>query len=258
MSVVTIGKPTDWLADWNTWHSGREQAALEPFGIASVVATAWLDEEPRPVEGLPGLWSRQGDSVSGEDLGSELGEATLISAADGQVKLGDIRVKALVRADQVAVRVFNADAPTRQSLRGIATFEPDQEWVLQGTFDVALQGQTVAITHVDGFESTPQVVGVVRAEVDSQEIGLVAFAAEGGGLQITFADQTNGTTSQQFRFLTLPAPTADGAVMVDFNRAYLPPCAFTDHYLCPLPPAENRLKIAVTAGESFLDIERES
>ena len=51
------------------------------------------------------------------------------------------------------------------------------------------------------------------------------------------------------RYLYTPAPAADGTVEVDFNRAYNPPCVFTDYATCPLPPPENRLDLAVTAGE---------
>ena len=67
-----------------------------------------------------------------------------------------------------------------------------------------------------------------------------------------FADSTNGSETQRFRFLDVEPADADGRVVVDFNRAYLPPCTFTDHYLCPLPPQNNRFDFPVRAGERRL------
>jgi len=73
--------------------------------------------------------------------------------------------------------------------------------------------------------------------------------ADSDGLFIVFADPTNGgTTYPAGRFLRTP-PVEGNRVLLDFNRAYNPPCAFTPYATCPLPPAENRLSIPVEAGE---------
>ena len=65
-----------------------------------------------------------------------------------------------------------------------------------------------------------------------------------------FADRTSGHGSYGAgRFLDAPMPDADGRVVLDFNQAYNPPCAFTAFATCPLPPPENRLDLAVQAGE---------
>lgn len=67
---------------------------------------------------------------------------------------------------------------------------------------------------------------------------------------MVFADRSSGRGSYPAgRFLDVPAPSADGSVVLDFNRAYNPPCAFTPFATCPLPPPENRLDLAVEAGE---------
>lgn len=69
-------------------------------------------------------------------------------------------------------------------------------------------------------------------------------------LFIIFGDGINGKeTYGGGRFLTTPAPAAGGAVVIDFNRAYSPPCVFTPYATCPLPPPQNRLPIRVEAGE---------
>ena len=74
---------------------------------------------------------------------------------------------------------------------------------------------------------------------------------EDGALSAVFADAGSGRDGAfRFRFVSLAAPSAgDGATELDLNRAYLPPCAFADHFICPFPPPGNTLAFAVPAGE---------
>jgi len=76
-----------------------------------------------------------------------------------------------------------------------------------------------------------------------------ALRSPDGPLFFVLADRTSGHGSYPAgRFLDAEAPR-DGKVVLDFNRAYNPPCAFTPYATCPLPPAENRLDLLVEAGE---------
>jgi len=74
---------------------------------------------------------------------------------------------------------------------------------------------------------------------------------EGGeGLFILFGDETNAAYSYESgRFLYISKPDAEGKTVIDFNKAINPPCAFSTFATCPLPPKQNVLPIAVTAGE---------
>jgi uncharacterized protein (DUF1684 family) len=88
---------------------------------------------------------------------------------------------------------------------------------------------------------------------DGREYRLEALEAE-DGLFLIFADRTSGHGSYgPGRYLDAPAPDARGHVRLDFNRAYNPPCAFTSFATCPLPPPENRLDLAIRAGERAYD-----
>ncbi len=70
------------------------------------------------------------------------------------------------------------------------------------------------------------------------------------GLRVLFTDATSGvTTYPAARSLAVGAPGADGTVVLDFNRAANLPCAFTDFATCPVAPAQNRLRVAIEAGE---------
>lgn len=243
----TTTTPTTWLSAWEEWHREREAAVGAPHGIAALTATTWLGEEPVTVQGAPGRWVQRDGRAVAIDV-----EPQLVLAPGGEASAGDVVLRAIVREGVVALRVLDPAAPTRTSLAGIGTFAPDEGWVLPGRFEAAAADATIGIDHVDGSHSDDGLAGTVHVEIGGESVGIRAFPAASGGLQVTFADTTNGVTTQQFRFLTLPAPDADGRVEVDLNRAHLPPCAFSDHYLCPLPPVENRLSVAVTAGETFV------
>jgi uncharacterized protein (DUF1684 family) len=207
----------------------------------------WLSDVPLVIDGLRGRWFDRDGRATAIDV-----DRPFVLAPGEETVSGDLLMRALARDGVVALRVLDPNAATRVSLTGIDTFAPDERWVVTGRLETAPDDATIGIDHVDGSRSDDRVAGVVRLELDGHAIGLVAFPAPSGRLQVTFADATNGGTTQQFRFLTLPAPDADGTVAVDLNRAYLPPCAFTDHYLCPVPPPENCLRVAVTAGEAFV------
>ncbi len=233
-----------WLADWHDWHAAREQAVLAPHGIAANTGTTWLSDEPQAVPGLAGEWvGRDGLAVkTRSDLTLKPGQ---------EHHSGDKLVKVITpRPDTVAVRVYDPAAPTRTGLAGIATFTPVQHWVVPAHFEPADPDSTIAITHVDGVTTKDALSGRVRAELDGQQFELVAWpSSETGFLELTFADTTNGVSTDRFRFLKFAAPDSGDAVELDFNRSHLPQCAFGEGYLCPIPPAENRLPFAVEAGE---------
>lgn len=243
--MTTLLDRATYTADWTHWRHHRQAAASAPHGLAALTGTHWLDTVPAAIEGLPGLWSAEGRAVRGRGLGPDL-----------RIEVGsrttwkELELAAVERSGRVALRVFDPAADTRLALVGISAFEPDEHWARPGRF---VPGpRPVEVRHVDGVSSEGRAAGVVQLDLAAGPVELVAFPAAEGGLQISFADAGNGSASQQFRFLTLHAPGLDNGVVVDFNRAYLPPCAFAPHYLCPLPPAQNRLPFAVEAGERFV------
>jgi uncharacterized protein (DUF1684 family) len=100
----------------------------------------------------------------------------------------------------------------------------------------------------DGHTRDEVIPGRITFERDGTEYDLAAFKS-GRALQLVFGDTTNGDSTYSVgRFLFL-APNPDGTITLDFNRAVLPPCAFSYAFNCPLPPQQNRFPFAVEAGE---------
>ena len=108
----------------------------------------------------------------------------------------------------------------------------------------------MAVPTVFGLPTMETTAGVLEFELAGRPYRLQALAGDDGDLFLIFADATKGiTTYGAGRFLWADAPDAEGHTVLDFNRVYNPPCAFTPFATCPLPPPGNRLDATVTAGE---------
>ncbi|MET9327742.1 DUF1684 domain-containing protein [Tsukamurella sp. NPDC003166] len=226
---------------WRAWRTEREAAATAPGGLAVVTGTHWLSDEPAPVEGVTGRWSRAGDRVVGD-----LGGSTVELGIGETAEIGGVTVRALSNPRGIGVRLFDDASPYRAGLAGIDAYEPDEVWVLPGRVTVPRRA-TVQVRHADGWVADVRIAADVVVTVEGREVTLAAWDDGAGALQVSFADSTRSSEETGFRFLSLPR--GEGPVTVDFNRAYLPPSAFTPHYLCPNPPAGNTLDVAVEAGE---------
>lgn len=252
----------DFAATWADWHESRVRATSSPLGLASLVATHWLTAEPAEYEGVPGTWQASGETIVGTapglhgktilQDGRPVGtvEGASISLETGQdIEWGDKRVRYFSRDGALALRLIDPDAVTRTSIRDLDAFEPDESWVVTGQFTSAGEGATQNVEAIDGHLSEDELAGRVDVTLPGGEHATLAVTTDPRGLRAVISDGTSGSETYRFRFLPITAPDERGAVTVDFNRAYLPPCAFADHYVCPLPPAENRLTTAVRAGE---------
>jgi uncharacterized protein (DUF1684 family) len=105
----------------------------------------------------------------------------------------------------------------------------------------------------EGIEHVYESPGRVEFEIGGETFSLTVFNGSApGSLFVLFTDATSGlTTYAANRSLFLAPPAADGAVELDFNRATNLPCTYTEFATCPLPPAGNRLAVAVEAGEQI-------
>ena len=150
------------------------------------------------------------------------------------------------------LRPRHPDNGLRTAFRGTPAYAPDPRWVIRGHYrPFETPRDTTVGSVVEGLQHVYAAPGAVEFEVDGQPLALTAFNGHAAGsLHILFTDATSGvTTYAANRSLQVGAPDADGTVILDFNRATNLPCAYTEFATCPLPPAENRLPIAVDAGE---------
>jgi uncharacterized protein (DUF1684 family) len=162
-----------------------------------------------------------------------------------------VTVQAIVRDGRTGVRIF--EHAQAGSIAGLEAFPFAAEWVVAGRFEPLPPGTVVGYGYA--LEAAPrqtEVAGVLSFELDGRRYETQPFD-DGEQLFLVFADATTGSQSKPpGRFLRVPRPDGGaGEVEIDFNRAYLPPCAFSHEFNCPLPPPAHRLAVAVTAGETW-------
>lgn len=257
---------SDFEARWQDWHRDHEAAIGDRHGFLAVTSLNWLDDTPRRFPDAPGEWF---SGASGVHVELSEGEAIVIdgSAVRGRYDFGVIPERGSVtagwgeavveiakRGGRDILRPRHPDAPLVTAFHGIPAYQPDPRWSVTGRyvpFD-APRPTTVGAA-VEGLHHVYEAPGRVEFELDGQPWALTVFDNEhGAGLIALFTDATSGvTTYAANRSLRLDRPAADGTVVIDFNRATNLPCAFTDLATCPLPPAENRLPIAIAAGEQI-------
>jgi uncharacterized protein (DUF1684 family) len=266
------------------WRETRKADLLRTDGWTTLIGLHWLDPGAHYVgsdgdNGIRlamgpahmGMIERKGDRIRfvperGVSLtldGQPLkGSAALRSDAEpnGPSVLGFDEGQGLVsvirRGDRYALRVRHAQAATRTRFKGIEYWPGGEDWAIQGRYVANPAGKMIAVANIIGTVEDVANPGAVEFQRGEQTYRLEALDDGAGGLFLVFADRTSGKGSYPAgRFLDAAAPDAQGRVLLDFNKAYNPPCAFTAYATCPLPPPENRLNLEVVAGEKHYSFE---
>ncbi|MEV0707989.1 DUF1684 domain-containing protein [Nocardia aurea] len=252
--------------DWENWHSAQEARLSAPHGFLAITALHWLTDTPQRFSDAPGAWSAGPDGVlvsldDGEELVID-GETVrgehrfgIIPERGGiEAIWGDAVIEVAKRGGYDIVRPRHPGNSLRTEFRGTPAYAPDPKWVVEGRYVPFEQPRPTTVgASVEGLEHVYEAPGRVEFELDGHALGLTAFPGKTpGSLTVLFTDTTSGvTTYAANRVLQLPPPDPGGAVTLDFNRAVNLPCAYTDLATCPLPPAENRLPVAIEAGEKI-------
>jgi hypothetical protein len=252
---------------WQRWRSRREERLRERHGTLALVGTHWLDDEPAPiVDGEPVLWSA-GPEAKTVVLTAKTEHGIVFNGkpVDGTVTLQvdtaerpdtatvpelGILLVPIEREGNAALRVYDPSSVDLAAFDGIEAFDYDPRWAVPARFAPYDDPRVERVANADGVKRGLGLDGTVEFELEDGRHTLEAGLTADGGLWIVFADPTTVQSTPFFRFLGTSTPDPDtGRLTLDFNRAYLPPCAFTDHYVCPVPPRGNRLELPVRAGE---------
>jgi uncharacterized protein (DUF1684 family) len=181
----------------------------------------------------------------------------LITDADPRVvptrlQVGSVSAVAIQRGERLGLRVRDVQSPERRAFRGIRWFPYDPAWRVEGRYVPFATPQVLRVADVIGGTQEYPSPGELVFSVAGVEHRLSVAVEEGESEYfILFRDATAGkSTYGSGRFLYVAPPAAgDGRVVIDFNRAYTPPCGFTAYATCPLPPRRNWLPVAVEVGE---------
>ncbi len=165
------------------------------------------------------------------------------------MKHGSLIFNIIKRGEKLGVRVRDKENPARINFRGLDYFTIDPQWRLEATFEPYDPPKIIPIINVLNQVNNDTCPGAIVFTKDGNTYRIDALR-DGKELFIIFHDETAGEeTYGMGRFLLAPLPDSNNIIILDFNRAYNPPCAFTEFATCPLPPKQNYLPIRIEAGE---------
>jgi uncharacterized protein (DUF1684 family) len=168
------------------------------------------------------------------------------------IELGALRMFVIERGDRIGIRVRDLNSAAIRNYKGPAFFPLDLGYRVTATFVPSDGKKTVDVPDVLGDVNHAPVIGEVHFKLNGQDLTLTSFeGTEKEGISFVVGDLTSKTdTYPGGRFLDT-GPVVNGKAVLDFNRAYSPPCSVTPYATCPLAPKENRLPVAITAGEKY-------
>ncbi len=269
------------------WREKRVARLKADGSWLSLAGLYWLDEGTKSIGSMPGsdlllppmapaavgsitragkqVTLKVNSGVSATVNGQLVTVRQLVSDADpnvepDKVKIGTFTFYVIERGDskngeRVGIRLLDSETVARRNFKGIESYPPKPEWRIVGKWVPHASPRVVQIPTVIGTVEEMTSPGAVVFTVNGLEQRLEPVVEQGHDkLFFIFGDETNGPeTYGAGRFLYAEPATKDGFVILDFNKAYNPPCAFSPYATCPLPPEGNRLAIRVEAGEKKYD-----
>lgn len=188
-----------------------------------------------------------GKTVSTIDLVSdEKGKPT-------EIRTGSQTFTLIKREDRFGIRLRDAESEARRNFKGRHWFPVDESSKVTARLEAWREPKEIMIPNVLGGQFKMKSPGLLKFTVKGKEYSLQPVTEDGESLFIIFGDGTNrDETYKAGRFLYADMPV-NGETVLDFNRAYNPPCAFTPYATCPLPPPQNKLEVEIKAGEKRYD-----
>lgn len=252
----------------NEWQEKRATRLKAEDGWLSLIGLFWLNEGDNVIS-LPSAGSptvklvRRGEKVFLEPSTQPMTieqkpvatPTELLSDADEKgptfVQMNTVRFNVIKRGERLGLRVKDSQAKTRTEFAGLDYFPTDAKWRVEARFEPYNPVKKIPITDVTGMTSDNIAPGALVFTLDGKEYRIDPVLEEGSDeLFLIFKDATSrDDTYQPGRYLYAPMPDKNGKTVIDFNKAYNPPCAFTPFATCPLPPQQNRLPVRIEAGE---------
>ncbi len=260
------------------WRAERVADLKGPDGWLNLAGLYWLDEGVNSIGSAAGNDLIVPEGSAPAKLGDfvvEDGAVTFRTEPGAEVFHGDSPVTEMLlvndqeddptllthgslawtvirRMDRLGVRLRNYDHPAVTSFTGIESYPADLDWQIEARFEAYPEPRQIRVaTVVEGLGWEPTVPGTLEFEAKGQPLSLEAYRSD-DEFFIVFADGTTGdTTYPAGRYLAAALPGPDGTTVLDFNKAYNPPCVFSEFATCPIATPRNRLPVAVEAGEKY-------
>ena len=267
------GSP-EYIAEIEQWHNKRIENLQKESGWLNLVGLYWLNQGENSFGS-----SEENDILFPEGSPSIIGNIILKDSIvvfksskevnitiDGEVKADAIlkndmtreptilefeslRWFIIKRDDRYGIRLRDLKSSLLEEFNGIERFPINDDWQIEAKFEPYNPGKIISIPNITGTVSEKESPGKIIFNKNGKIFSLDAVDA-GEKLFFVFADETSGEeTYGAGRFLYTDKADSNGNIVVDFNKAYNPPCVFTKYATCPLPPKQNYLHLNISAGE---------
>jgi hypothetical protein len=262
----SLRAPEGWLAiiglDWlkpgdNSFGSDPANTISLPAKTAAHLGVLHMEKDT--VELLPpggGSGFPQGLLVDGHPPAARQKLVTDVPGPPSKIKVGTLTMVVIRRGDRIGLRTRDSLAGSITGFHGLRWFPPDPQFRIQARWIPYTPAKQISVPTVIGTEEKYPVPGIAEFTLDGKTLRLEPVLEEPGDKELFFIlrDATSKTeTYQASRFLYTDFPdhglTQPGTLLLDFNRAENPPCAYSHFTTCPLPPKSNILPVAITAGE---------
>jgi uncharacterized protein (DUF1684 family) len=262
-------------AEIEEWHQKRIDDLKAPNGWLNLIGLLWLEEGLNtfgsdkkntivfPENKIPaqaGYFTLKQNTVTlnvakGVKITSEGQPVNSLvifnpdSVRQPIVEFDSLRWAIIKRDDKFGVRLRDLNNPDLRSFKGIDRYPVTTDWRLEATWEPADSTRTIDITNVLGQTTAQSSPGTLVFSINDKEYKLDVLQGSKEEYFVIFADATTGNETYGAGRFIYVKKQVDGKTIIDFNKAYNPPCAFTEHATCPLPPVQNTLTVAIEAGE---------
>jgi len=273
-----IGADEAYRAEVQKWRADREARLKADGGWLSLAGLFWLNEGPNrfgtdpagdivlpegsapPKAGvfelkagqvtvalLPGASGR----LAGQPVSSPTAMRPDTSGAPDVLEMGTLSMNVIKRGEKYGIRLKDKNSAVRRGFLGLKWFDVREDYRVEARFVSYPQPKPVKVPNVLGQSESMPSPGYAEFTLNGKAVKLDGVMEDPQAEQLFFIlrDQTSGKeTYGAGRFLYAELPKA-GKIVLDFNKAYSPPCAFTPYATCPLPPPQNWMPVRVEAGE---------
>lgn len=283
LAAPIFAASTDWRSSLLSWRAAYAQSLAAPDGWLTLVALDWIEpgensfgaasdnriQLPGATTAHLGILELKGNAVrllpppggfpAALHIDGHPAQAILLSGNDMQpheLTDGTLTFFVIHRGDRYALRVKDAQAPTRVHFHGLYWYPPDPRLRIQARWIPWVPAHQLRIPTVIGTTLEMPAPGLAEFTLDGKALRLEPVLEGPGTHELFFIlrDTTSrSTTYGAGRFLYTDFPdhglAHPGHLLLDFNRLENPPCAYTPYATCPEPPEQNRLAVALPAGE---------
>ncbi len=254
----------EYIAELTVWKTERMAELEADDGYLSLVGLFWL-EEGESTYGSDNSNTIVFPSEANPQMGTIIlsGDSVIHRSPDGAEELMNppdtesypnythktLTWYVIKRGGAYGIRIRNTNSETLSSFEGVSYYPPNPELNVVATFVPFDPPKKIPIENIVGFTISTESPGHLLFEIDGRQHSLDVLK-DGETYFIIFGDPSNGKdTYGGGRYMHTDFPDENNEVVLDFNKSYNPPCAFTEFATCPLPPAQNVLKVKIFAGE---------